>query len=93
MDERVTICVRGHVQNVGFAWWARRWAGQLRLTGYARETNGQVEISAQGRREALFEFMRLIDEYPTTTRRPGTVTEAVARFEQPVPDAVTFTAA
>ena len=35
-DERVTVFVRGHVQGVGFRWWARARALALGLVGYAR---------------------------------------------------------
>ncbi len=88
------ILVRGHVQDVGFVWWARRWAHQLRLTGYAREINGgQVEIMAQGPREQLLQLMQLIHEPQTTTRRPGRVVDALCRFEPPVEGLYAFHAA
>lgn len=94
MDERVIILVRGHVQDVGFVWWARRWAHQLRLTGYAREINGgQVEIMAQGRHEQLMQLLQLIHEPQTTTRRPGRVVDAVCRFEEPLEGLYAFHAA
>ncbi|HOV02726.1 MAG TPA: acylphosphatase, partial [Dermatophilaceae bacterium] len=47
-DERVTVFVRGHVQGVGFRWWARARALELGLVGYARNLDdGRVEVLAQ----------------------------------------------
>ncbi len=94
MDERVIILVRGHVQNVGFLWWARRTAHQLGLTGYASEVGVDgVEVVAQGRREALYHFLELVNEPITTTRRPGRILSAVCRFEEPLPGLYAFHAA
>jgi acylphosphatase len=41
--------VRGHVQGVGFRWFAERAASELGLTGYARNLeDGRVEVYAVG---------------------------------------------
>lgn len=72
--QRVTIFVRGRVQGVGFRWWARARALELGLVGFARNlADGRVEICAQGPREAVERFRALIEEEPSTTRRPGRV--------------------
>ena len=72
--ERVTIFVRGQVQGVGFRWWTRARALELGLIGFARNmTDGRVEICAQGPAEAVGRLRELIEEEPSTTRRPGHV--------------------
>ena len=46
---RLTVLVRGRVQGVGFRWWTRTRAGELGLTGWARNlADGRVEIVAEG---------------------------------------------
>ncbi|HOA59499.1 MAG TPA: acylphosphatase [Dermatophilaceae bacterium] len=84
-DERVTVFVRGHVQGVGFRWWARSRALELGLVGYARNLDdGRVEVLAQGPTEAIDTMVRLLSEQPSTARRPGRVTAAVTQYAQPV---------
>jgi len=91
-DERVTVFVRGHVQGVGFRWWARSRALELGLVGYARNLDdGRVEVLAQGPTEAIDTMVRLLSEQPSTSRRPGRVTAAVTQFAQPIAGLVGFT--
>jgi acylphosphatase len=46
--------VRGHVQGVGYRYFAHQSASALGLTGYARNLdNGDVEVYAVGTAEAL----------------------------------------
>ena len=72
--ERATIFVCGQVQGVGFRWWTRARALELGLIGFARNmADGRVEICAQGPREAIQGLRALIEEEPSTTRRPGHV--------------------
>ena len=50
----VKIVVSGHVQGVGYRYFIARFAGELGLTGYAKNLfTGEVEIIAEGRREFL----------------------------------------
>ncbi len=71
---RVTLYVRGRVQGVGFRWWVRAQALELGLAGHARNTDdGRVEVVAEGTRTALENLIVRLEEYPSTTRRPGTV--------------------
>lgn len=78
--ERATIFVRGQVQGVGFRWWIRARALELGLTGFARNMDdGRVEICAQGSGEAIVGLRALIEEEPSTTRRPGRVQGCVVR--------------
>ncbi|HZW44862.1 MAG TPA: acylphosphatase [Dermatophilaceae bacterium] len=78
--ERVTMFVRGQVQGVGFRWWTRARAKELGLIGFARNmTDGRVEICAQGPAEAIGRLRELIEEEPSTTRRPGHVQACVVQ--------------
>ncbi|GAA4401156.1 acylphosphatase [Fodinibacter luteus] len=71
---RMTVFVRGHVQGVGFRWWARARALELGLVGHARNTaDGRVEVVAEGGEQALSALLALLHERPSTTGRPGRV--------------------
>lgn len=78
--ECATIFVRGQVQGVGFRWWTRARALELGLIGFARNmADGRVEICAQGAPEAIERLREVIQEEPSTTRRPGYVQACVVR--------------
>lgn len=72
--------MRGRVQGVGFRWWTRSRALELRLVGWARNLDdGRVEVLAQGSREAceaLLEALR-------SGRTPGNVTGVTERWAEP----------
>ena len=71
---RLTAWVHGHVQGVGFRWWTRARALELRLTGYAKnQADGRVLVVAQGQREACERLLELL-RGPST---PGTVDNVV----------------
>ncbi len=71
----MTVFVRGDVQGVGFRWWTRARALELGLVGHARNTDdGRVEIVAEGTEARLWQLLQLLEEYPSSTRRPGHVT-------------------
>jgi len=71
---RATVTVRGRVQGVGFRWWTRARALELRLVGHARNTSdGRVEVVAQGSRGAIDRLVHLLGEQPSTAGRPGEV--------------------
>ena len=83
-DERVTVFVRGHVQGVGFRWWARSRALELGLVGYARNLDdGRVEIDAQGSTEALGKLIHALLEHPPRSGRPGQVTSHTIDWVEP----------
>ena len=70
----MTVFVGGHVQGVGFRWWVRARALELGLVGHARNSyDGRVEIVAEGTEAALYRLLALLEEYPSSTRRPGRV--------------------
>jgi acylphosphatase len=77
---RGTFFVHGDVQGVGFRWWVRARALELALVGHARNTvDGRVEVVAQGAADAVERLHELLTEVPSTTRRPGRVTQVVAQ--------------
>lgn len=74
---RLTAWVRGHVQGVGFRWWTRSRALELGLRGHAsNRPNGQVEVVAEGPREACERLLSAL----RSGRTPGRVDGVVERF-------------
>ncbi|MGI9060459.1 MAG: acylphosphatase [Ktedonobacteraceae bacterium] len=79
--QELRAVVRGRVQGVGFRYFVVRSAQPLGLRGYARnESNGDVEVLAQGARSALERLLSLLRQGPpsahvsevtTTWRQPG----------------------
>ncbi len=66
MSERLTVCVRGQVQGVGYRFFARRQALTLGLRGIVRNlTDGSVEVIAEGDRAALERFLDLLRHGPS----------------------------
>jgi acylphosphatase len=69
---RLTAVVAGAVQGVGFRWWARAQARELRLLGYARNLpDGRVVVVAEGSRCALEALLDRLSG--RTPGRPGRV--------------------
>jgi acylphosphatase len=68
--ERLSARVRGRVQGVGFRWWVRRQADELRLTGYVMNADDErtVEIVAEGASEAVAELERRLWRGPEGAR-------------------------
>jgi acylphosphatase len=61
--------VRGQVQGVGFRYFVVQKAQSLGLRGYARnESNGDVEILAQGPRPALERLLTLLWRGPSAAQ-------------------------
>lgn len=70
--ERVTVWVRGNVQGVGFRWWTRCRARELKLVGWARNLDdGRVEVLAQGPREACEDLLLMLASPETPGRVDG----------------------
>jgi acylphosphatase len=58
---RLHATIHGHVQGVSYRYYAVRAAQRLGLTGWiANRWDGTVETIAEGQREALDEFQRLL---------------------------------
>lgn len=63
--EELYAVVRGRVQGVGFRYFVVEEAARLGLRGYARnESNGDVEVLAQGPRLALERLLSLLRQGP-----------------------------
>ena len=62
--------VSGHVQGVGFRWWARRQALALGVTGWVMNAADEqaVEVVAEGDPAALDELERLLRAGPSGAR-------------------------
>ena len=62
----VKIVVSGRVQGVGFRYFIARIASELELKGYVKNLfNGDVEITAEGRKEFLDELIKKAKEGPS----------------------------
>jgi len=84
--KRATVLVHGEVQGVGFRWWTRVRALELGVAGYARNlADGRVEVVAQGQGDAVDRLIALLEESPSTSERPGTVTGVVSQWGQARP--------
>ncbi|MGB9377292.1 MAG: acylphosphatase [Mycobacteriales bacterium] len=85
---RLTACVAGRVQGVGFRWWVRRRALELGLTGSAANlADGRVEIVAEGPQEICRQLLDALHG-PDVPGRPGAV---VTRWGQAQHSLVGFT--
>lgn len=63
--ERVVIEIAGHVQAVGFRYYARVAARKYGLVGWVRnDAEGTVSVTAEGPRERLEAFVRDLGEGP-----------------------------
>ena len=76
--ERVHLIIRGEVQGVFFRASARQRANELGLKGWVRNnSDGSVEIVAEGERAALEEFTDWCHQGP----RRSTVNHVVIKWE------------
>jgi len=79
--ERMTAFVHGNVQGVGFRWWMRSRALELGLSGHATNlADGRVQVVAEGPRTDCEKLLELLQEQPSTTRRPGSVDLVVEQW-------------
>jgi len=78
--ERLAATVTGRVQGVGFRWWVRSLALDLRLTGWVMNADDErsVEVVAEGSTEALDKLERLLRQGP-----PGARVETVTAHRGP----------
>jgi len=84
-EVRLTAWVHGHVQGVGFRWWTRSRALELRLTGFAsNRPDGRVQVVVQGPRDTCQRLLDLLESGKT----PGRVAKVVADWTE-VGDAMT----
>jgi acylphosphatase len=74
---RLTAWVQGHVQGVGFRWWARCRALELGLVGEARNLpDRRVAVIAEGSRDACEELLGAL----RGEHAPGRVDDVVERW-------------
>lgn len=68
-EARTGFVVRGHVQGVGFRWWTREIAADLRLRGTVRNlADGGVEIHVAGPAAAVAAFLESVRRGPSRAR-------------------------
>ena len=61
--KRLSATITGRVQGVSYRYYARREASSLGLTGWIRnETDGSVQIVAEGDEESLKELLRYLNQ-------------------------------
>ena len=76
---RLHAVVEGRVQGVGFRYFVLDKANQLGLTGWVRNRwNGDVEVTAEGSREALGSLLNALHRGP----RSGYVTKVIADWQE-----------
>ena len=81
---RLVAWVHGHVQGVGFRWWTRSRALELGLVGYAKNLrDGRVEVVAEGEQADVDKLLALLEEQPSTAKRPGEVRAVVPQYSEP----------
>jgi acylphosphatase len=86
-DATIEARVFGHVQGVGFRYFAMDEAQSRGLKGWARNlADGTVEIVAQGPREALDQFIEALRQAPF----PAQVTHIEVRSSPPAADLKDF---
>ena len=62
---RLHVVVRGRVQGVGFRWFVREQARELRVAGWVRNrADGTVEVAAEGTSAALGQFRAALADGP-----------------------------
>ncbi len=65
----VHILISGHVQGVGFRWFAEKRASELAVAGYVRNLpEGAVEVLAQADERTLESFCQELREGPRFAR-------------------------
>jgi acylphosphatase len=89
MDElAIRLVVEGRVQGVGYRWWARGQARDLRLRGWVRNRrDGSVELLAIGPADAVERFAAACREGPgaaqvTSVTRLDAEAVGVVGFEE-----------
>ncbi len=74
---RLTACVHGQVQGVGFRWWVRSRALEFGLVGHAANLDGgRVEVVAEGPRDACERLLAAL----RSGEAPGQVETVAERF-------------
>lgn len=86
-EARLHAIVSGEVQMVGFRAFAQTHSDLLGIRGWVRNLpNGEVEVVAEGRREALEALLNLLRQGPRLARVSG----VEVRWEQPTGEPKAF---
>ena len=64
MKRAVKASVKGTVQGIFFRQFVKGHADELKLTGYVRNMENEVEIVAEGEAEAIDRLLRFVKEGP-----------------------------
>lgn len=68
-DAGLHAIVKGHVQGVGYRWFAARSAARNNLTGWAKNlSNGEVEVKAFGDKGALHSLIKQLSVGPSFSK-------------------------
>lgn len=82
MKSTVKYVVHGHVQGVGYRYFVYKKAGQLNLSGYAKNLyDGTVEVIAQGTSENVFDLFVYLQEGPSRSNVERVTRETVDEIE------------
>jgi acylphosphatase len=66
MKVRARLLIKGRVQGVGFRWYVRQVANDLRLAGYVRNlVTGDVEVDVEGKRDTVETLIKRIHTGPS----------------------------
>ena len=69
MFNAFTATIKGKVQGVGFRYFTKGKADELKLSGWVRNhPNGTVELLAKGNRSSLEQFMHYLEAGPIGSR-------------------------
>ena len=79
MDERVQVRISGHVQGVGFRYYAAHVAKELGVLGSIRNTMDGVDVVGEGPRPKLDEFVDALSKGPHTAE----VTDVITAWSTP----------
>ncbi len=89
MTKRVQANVSGHVQGVGFRYYAAHVAGGLGIVGTVRNTHdGGIESIVEGEEDALHAFIVALRHGPQRAE----VTEVATAWSEPTGEFDTFDA-
>ena len=88
-EDRIRLRVSGHVQGVGFRWFAMRVARDAGLTGWVRNNpDGSVELEAAGTPDAVALLKARVSVGPRASRVDQVTELPVSADQLPAPFAI-----
>ena len=69
-NRRISVIIRGRVQEVNFRWYTRQRAAELGIVGWVRNLRGgdHVKVVAEASQEQLADLIRFLHEGPPSAR-------------------------